>query len=381
MALFGDLRKSKGYFCYSLMSMVYVELILKRRVDWSTYPSTCNHSLRIGRNQKHIPDSFDPEAVSTKEILDQLRRKTHGVAAVGTPSRKNEITEAGGNHVVTDGVTKEPPLVDRLGDIRSVGEHAVEEVNAVQDQGGDVENVVVEVVSAFIEKDPCVPNQTPSVDNDRKSEDEGPNKPMETTSMDDSIDLTPDDPMRLFERNVKLRELLKGTQDLANYCHEVDRENGIPVVAFGMPGDNEVYGIGVCMKIGCEILARMAPDLVAMTHTFADFMPAVLNGAIGFDSIIGRIVPLLNKRVEETKLIMQLEEKDFKLVKVMKDLIDELQQFHLTGKASLNYRARMRAADAIVNPEPVVRMKDLPPIENDTETADDLFLLKYDGND
>ena len=127
----GIVRGALLYFCYSVLSMVYAELILKRNVDWSTYPSTRNHPLRIGRNQKHIPDSFDPEAVSTKEILDQLRRKTHGVATVGTPLRKNEITEVGGNHVVTDGVTKEPPLVDRLGDIRSVGEDAVEEVNAV----------------------------------------------------------------------------------------------------------------------------------------------------------------------------------------------------------------------------------------------------------
>ena len=39
-ALFGDRPKSKGLFNYSLLSMVYSELILNQKVDWSTFPTT-----------------------------------------------------------------------------------------------------------------------------------------------------------------------------------------------------------------------------------------------------------------------------------------------------------------------------------------------------
>ena len=44
------------------------------------------------------------------------------------------------------------------------------------------------------------------------------------------------------------------------------------------------------------------------------------------------------------------------------------------------YHRRMAAAHSIINPEPIVKMKDLPPIETDTQTTDDLFLSKYDEN-
>jgi len=58
-ALFGDRPRSKDYFNYSLLAMVYAELILKRKVDWRTFPTTARELLQIGRNQKDIPDSFD----------------------------------------------------------------------------------------------------------------------------------------------------------------------------------------------------------------------------------------------------------------------------------------------------------------------------------
>ena len=67
--LFGDRQKSKGFFNYSLLSMVYTELILKKKVDWTSFPTTAQFPLRIGRNEKHIPDSFNPQATSTKDLL------------------------------------------------------------------------------------------------------------------------------------------------------------------------------------------------------------------------------------------------------------------------------------------------------------------------
>jgi hypothetical protein len=39
-ALFGARSKSKGTFNYNILAMVYAELRLERKVDWSTYPAT-----------------------------------------------------------------------------------------------------------------------------------------------------------------------------------------------------------------------------------------------------------------------------------------------------------------------------------------------------
>ena len=58
--MFGNRPKSKGYFNYILLSMVYSEVVLERKVDWTTFQTTAEFPLRIGRNQKHIPDLFDP---------------------------------------------------------------------------------------------------------------------------------------------------------------------------------------------------------------------------------------------------------------------------------------------------------------------------------
>ena len=73
--LFGDRQKSKGFFNYSLLSMVYTELILKKKVDWTSFPTTAQFPLRIGRNQKHIPDSFNPQSTSTKDLLAELKSR------------------------------------------------------------------------------------------------------------------------------------------------------------------------------------------------------------------------------------------------------------------------------------------------------------------
>lgn len=66
---------NKGLLSFSLISMVYVELILKRKVDWSTFPTTKRDPLQIDKNQKEILDSFDPNSASTKVLLDEVKTK------------------------------------------------------------------------------------------------------------------------------------------------------------------------------------------------------------------------------------------------------------------------------------------------------------------
>ena len=48
-ALFGNRKKSKGLFNYGMLVMVYLELNLERKVDWSTYPTTMQFPLGIGK--------------------------------------------------------------------------------------------------------------------------------------------------------------------------------------------------------------------------------------------------------------------------------------------------------------------------------------------
>ena len=62
--------------------MVYIELILKKKVDWTSFPTTAQLPLRIGRNQKHIPDSFNPQSTSTKDLLAELKSRPNRLSTV-----------------------------------------------------------------------------------------------------------------------------------------------------------------------------------------------------------------------------------------------------------------------------------------------------------
>jgi len=95
---------SKRRINYSLMSMVYVELILAWKVDWSTFPTMLQFQLQLQRGEKDIPDLFDPsmeprETSKTKKILKNTTMRTtkvsegrSGIVQLGpsstTPPRK-----------------------------------------------------------------------------------------------------------------------------------------------------------------------------------------------------------------------------------------------------------------------------------------------------
>ncbi len=75
-ALFGDKPRSKGYINYSVACMVYAELQLGRKVDWSTYPTTVGNPLLLGTNQKDIPDLYNSEAAIDKVLENTTEDKT-----------------------------------------------------------------------------------------------------------------------------------------------------------------------------------------------------------------------------------------------------------------------------------------------------------------
>jgi hypothetical protein len=87
-ALFGNWERSKGLLNYGLVAMVYAELKLESKVDWSTYPTTMQFPLCIGKTTKDIPDKYTPEFEATKGILAFLRKKPEGTTSQGSSSKK-----------------------------------------------------------------------------------------------------------------------------------------------------------------------------------------------------------------------------------------------------------------------------------------------------
>jgi hypothetical protein len=107
-ALFGNLEKSKGLFNYGLVVMVYAELKLERKVDWSTYPTTTQYPLCIGKTAKDILDMYIPESAATKGILGFLRKKPQGATGQGSSSKKEAAPMARHVHETSNPVPREP---------------------------------------------------------------------------------------------------------------------------------------------------------------------------------------------------------------------------------------------------------------------------------
>ena len=61
MVLSSKKGMNKGYINYTLASMVYAEVVLRRKVDWSTYP----RGALYGKKQKDIPSKLCIETQPT----------------------------------------------------------------------------------------------------------------------------------------------------------------------------------------------------------------------------------------------------------------------------------------------------------------------------
>jgi hypothetical protein len=109
-ALFGNRDKSKGLFNYGLVAKVYAELKLERKVDWSTYPTTTQFPLCIGKIAKDILDMYTPESVVTKGILAFLRKKLEGATGQGSLCKKGAKLKARHVHETNNPVLREHDL-------------------------------------------------------------------------------------------------------------------------------------------------------------------------------------------------------------------------------------------------------------------------------
>jgi len=116
-SLFGDRPKGKGAFPYILMAMVYAELILKRKVNWSTYDTRSNFPIENMPDPiEGIPTTWDPQSASTKSILEFLRKDGKGkkkVEASSNSQRKANIFEIKAEEGIARGII-EPKLEERI---------------------------------------------------------------------------------------------------------------------------------------------------------------------------------------------------------------------------------------------------------------------------
>ena len=90
-ALFGDKPMVKGYINYSVACMVYAELILARKVDWSTFPTTVKVPLLLMDKQKDIPDLYNRKA----EPSEPSNRETVLKNTTMPTTKVSEVASAG----------------------------------------------------------------------------------------------------------------------------------------------------------------------------------------------------------------------------------------------------------------------------------------------
>jgi hypothetical protein len=86
--------EKQGLFNYGLVAIVYAESKLERKVDWSTYPTTMQYPLCIGKTAKDIPDMYTPESTATKGILGFLRKKPQEASGQGLSSKREAPPKA-----------------------------------------------------------------------------------------------------------------------------------------------------------------------------------------------------------------------------------------------------------------------------------------------
>jgi hypothetical protein len=153
-ALFRNRERNKGLLNHGFVAMVYAELKLERKVDWSTYPTTMQFPLCIGKIAKDIPDMYTSESAATKGILAFLRKKSEGTTGQGSSSKKGAKQKARHIHETSNHVPREQdPRVQNppaSGAIRTAVQGSTATVEKLELEVGTESPIAV--VDAVIEK-------------------------------------------------------------------------------------------------------------------------------------------------------------------------------------------------------------------------------------
>jgi RING-H2 zinc finger domain len=440
-ALFGDRPRSKGFFNYSLVSMVYTELILKQKVDWTTFPTTAQFPLRIGRNQKHIPDLYNPESALTKDTLEQLKKVPRRTTNVDTMPRIREVPETtrtghGSNCGTMKSISERQSPASNLGGIQ-YSKYSVEEVTVVPESGQNLDKVVDNILSTTFARDSLdekttkdpVPLDIPNTevrggeDNDTsqqgrenmgcvativpeilalehitpETKDTGPSTSMPPTLEHDSnhsmttmgIISSVEEMLRTMPNKDGLKELLDFSVKWAQWYAD-NNEGGVarPNEEELTPGVDEsikkiqaVLKVAHNLKSGAEVFAAMTPDFLEMANVFAKVTPSVVEAALGFDDLATCIKPLLEERVENLRLVIALEARAKINAALIEDLLKELQEYKRKVAVMTSTELEEINGRRMEPTDAVVCEMDVVPVESNTQTSDNLLLSKYQQND
>ena len=359
-ALFGDRPRNKGFFNYSLVSMVYAELILKRKVDWSTFPTTAQFPLRIARRQKYIPDLYDPDSDMTKNILEELKKRPQRAVAVDTKPTMHEVPSTTGLQVTAVPPERKDKLDSMVENIlstmfpmRSSNDKTVKDLqqSGIQNttSGGGEDNVTPHQESKSVGiVETIIPTVPTVVGIEEKATDAGPSSPSLPTQVglaEESKgrigmeDLLPriEEILRTLPNRDDLQELVKFGTEWAKYCgakewskdgegnEEATESNLDPrVIEF-----RRIMDMVYAMKRGSTILTDLVPDLVLMTQAIASLAPPMAKAALGIDKMSSFIMPILTAACDSEDRAKKLEIDRKKMTVCIQELAKELEEYKM----------------------------------------------------
>ena len=411
-ALFGDRRLSKANFGYTLLCMVYAELILKRRVSWCTYPTTKDKPIQLGWSVRDIPDLYLLDPLEARKVIEEMRNRT-GRWSLPKRTAKKEV------HGTADGVShrhqdeKPVPVASVIATILP---------NPTETNVPIIPNMVLgnTVKSSNDTKGKEVVDEgREKVDNERFphtkaaeigcsnpcSEDSGPSSlalaefrtsPQCPKNLDQSIS----DIMKMLKsmpNNESLKDLLDFSTKWTEVCSEKWHGGLDNTTESGVAGETservqEIYNvlnIAHSLKDGASVLAAMAPDLLKMAHGFASLTPSMLHGALGFETLVSSIKPLLDDRLQLAQENMALSKDLVEATQLIDNLTVRLEKmksnFNLQVQDCEKYHPKDKGKSQIEEAKPMKKTPTLKVEEkdgviqlgSDDEDSDDLLLSKF----
>jgi hypothetical protein len=362
-ALFGNRERNKVLLNYGLVAMVYAELKLERKVDWSTYPTRTQFPLCIGKTTKDIPDIYTPESAATKGILTFLRKKLEWTTGQGSSSKKGAKQKATHVHETSNHVLREqdprvqnPPASGAIPTVVQGSTIIVEKpkLEVGTESPIAVVDAVIEKLTGVNPSPPTTPttlpnpvhttdavatdaiNIQPRVEVAHNMEynvghddtvpkpagtlqDRGPS--VAAPSIPHSLIGVPPDyvgvgldvmeMLRNMPNSEKLKELLELNTMFAQICRESGEWRGASPFAEGLLSE-DFLRVPESSKGGQREVIEHAYNLRNIAQLLATATPSLLEATLGFDKLVGFINPLLNKMVrmssELNHTLVELEE-------------------------------------------------------------------------
>jgi hypothetical protein len=341
-ALFGNRERNKGLLNYGLVAMVYAELKLEHKVDWSTYPTTTPFPLCIGKTTKDIPDMYTPEFAATKGILAFLKKKPEGTTEQGSSNTKGAKRKATYVHETSNPVPREQdPRVQNPpanGAIPTVVQGSTVIVEKHELEVGTKSPIAVldAVIEKLISVDPSPPTVPATLSNpvhttDAVATDAINIQPrvevVHNVGHDDTVpkpagtlqDLGPSvaapsiphspigvppnhvgvgldvmEMLRNMPNSETLKELLEFSTTFAIMCRDSGERRGAPPFAEDLLPE-DFLRVLESSKGGQREVTKYAYNLRNIAQLLATATPGLLEAAMGFDKFVGFINPLLHE--------------------------------------------------------------------------------------